>query len=324
MFPQTPSNTGDPYTMTNLTDWKQKIEEEIQKWRLDNNYIPILPLPVGQQTLGAQGRALMLSQEYRVWAEHIVAGMGVPNEFIFGGLSYSGSSVSLRMLENHFLDYKSDHLRLVYWIIERVGAFLNWEPVEAHFRRFKMADDLQRSAFNLQLNQAGKISDKTLLEDTDWDSEVERKVILKEQQISSKNQLDGAISEAQIQGEAQLAGLKYQARAQRMMSEMGAVMPEQQDGEEGFEQNASNTEDGDVAAPGNGSMEEYAQAVAAKLHQVDEATRAKFIQKIKQENPALWKLVEVALAERQGAHQSSAQLPQPEQKAPRRGAESTT
>jgi hypothetical protein len=30
-----------------------------------------------------------------------------------------------------------------------------------------MADDLQRSAFYMQLNQAGKISDKSLLEDTD-------------------------------------------------------------------------------------------------------------------------------------------------------------
>ena len=53
----------------------------------DQNYIPILPLPIGQETIGGDGRALLLSQEIRVWSEHIVAGMGVPNEIIFGGLS---------------------------------------------------------------------------------------------------------------------------------------------------------------------------------------------------------------------------------------------
>ena len=318
LFPQTPSGTADPYTTTNLSTWKQKIESEIERWRLDNNYIPVLPVPVGQQTLGAQGRALMLSQEYRVWAEHIVAGMGVPNEFIFGGLSYSGSSVSLRMLENHFLDYKSDHLALVDWIIERVGAFLNWEPVEAHFRRFKMADDLQRSAFNLQLNQAGKISDKTLLEDTEWDAEVERNRISVEQQVSSKVQLDEAISQSQIQGEAQLTSMKYQARAQRMMQEMG--MPAE-NMESQFEESLDEQSN---VAPGGVPMEDYAQQVAGQLSQLDEAAQAQYAAKIQKENPEFWKLVQAALEERRGAHQSSAQMAQPQQKAPRRGQESIT
>jgi len=75
-------------TSVNLQDWHDQIAGELRRWRSDNSYIPILPLPIGQQTIGGDGRALLLSQEIRVWSEHIIAGMGVPTELIFGGLSY--------------------------------------------------------------------------------------------------------------------------------------------------------------------------------------------------------------------------------------------
>ena len=143
----------------------------------DNNYIPILPLPIGQETIGGDGRALLLSQEIRVWSEHIVAGMGVPNELIFGGLSYSGSNVSLRMLENMFLGYLSDQLSLLRWVIDRTASYLSWPKVGARFKPFKMADDLQRKAYLFQLNQAGKMSDESLLADADYDSAKEDKIM---------------------------------------------------------------------------------------------------------------------------------------------------
>jgi len=207
----------------NLQGWKQKIESEILRWRLDNNYIPILPLPIGQQTLGADGRALMLAQEYRVWAEHIVAGMGVPVEFVFGGLSYSGSNVSMRILENHFLDNKADHHAMVNWIMENVGAYMEWHPIPHHFKRFKMADDLQRAAYHLQLNQAGKLSDRSLLEETDWDSDTEAERIATEQKKVFESQRRQALSQAQIQGEAQLTMQKYQLRAQKLVDDQIAA-----------------------------------------------------------------------------------------------------
>jgi hypothetical protein len=78
-----------------------------RKWRQDPNYIPVLPLPIGNEVIGGEGKALMLHQEMRAWSEQIVAGMHVPIEFVFGGLQYSGSNVSMRMLENQFLGYRT-------------------------------------------------------------------------------------------------------------------------------------------------------------------------------------------------------------------------
>jgi hypothetical protein len=228
LFPQSASSTGDVYTTVNLTQWKDKIENEIVRWRLDNNYIPIMPVPVGQQTLGGDGRALMLSQEHRQWSEHIVAGMGVPIEFVFGGMQYSGSNVSMRILENKFLDVKTQRLQLVTgFIMPAVAAFMGWNTVPCHYRRFKMADDLQRSAFYLQLAQAGKLSDKSLLEDTDWDSKKERDRIEEERKHVIAAQREQAVDQAGIQGEAQLIMAKYQMRGQKLMMELTPEMSPQ-------------------------------------------------------------------------------------------------
>jgi hypothetical protein len=227
LFPQAGSATSDPYTSVNLMDWHDQIAGELRRWRADNNYIPILPLPIGQQTIGGDGRALLLSQEIRVWSEHIIAGMGVPTELIFGGLSYSGSNVSLRMLENMFLGYLSDQLALLHWVIERTASYLGWAKVGARFKPFKMADDLQRKAYLFQLNQAGKISDESLCSDADYDSAKEDQIMENEATRRIGAMKKQRLLQAEMEGEAQLVQQKWVNKAQaKAMAEQVAIQGE--------------------------------------------------------------------------------------------------
>ena len=227
LFPQAGSATSDPYTTVNLQDWRDHVAGEIRRWRADNNYIPIMPLPIGNQTIGGDGRALLLSQEIRVWSEHIVAGMGVPVELIFGGMSYSGSNVSLRMLENTFLGYLQDHLSLLRWIIRNVSTNLGWSPIRCRFKPFKMADDLQRKAYLFQLSQAGKLSDESLLADADFDSIKEDAIMERETERRSSATRKQQLIQADIQGEAQMQSSKWQNKAQaKMMREQMAIQAE--------------------------------------------------------------------------------------------------
>lgn len=214
LFPQAGSATSDPYTSVNLQDWRDQIAGELRRWRADNNYIPIMPLPIGNQTIGGDGRALLLSQEIRVWSEQIVAGMGIPVELVFGGLSYSGSNVSLRMLENTFLGYLQDHLTLLKWIIKNTGSYLGWSPVRPRFKPFKMADDLQRKAYLFQLNQANKLSDESLLADADYDSSKEDMIMERESTRRVEAQKKRVLQDADMQGEAQMVSMKWQMKLQ--------------------------------------------------------------------------------------------------------------
>lgn len=224
LFPQAGSGTSDPYTTIPLDNWRGRIEGEIAKWKYDNNYIPILPLPIGNQSIGGDGKALGLYQEMDIWSRHIVAGMGVPEEFVFGGMQYSGSNVSMRILENQFISYRLDHhLMLNRFVIKRIAEFMGWPAVQAEMRRFKMADDLQRTAFFFQLNQAMKISDETLLREADFDPNIEelRKNAELNKQLAYQRKMQ--LAQAGIAGEVQVVQSQYAAKAQQLMV---AAMPQ--------------------------------------------------------------------------------------------------
>lgn len=355
MYPATASGTTDAYADINLSEWKTAIEQEIVKWRLDNNYIPVLPVPIGTQSIGGDGRALMLSQEYRQWSEHIISGMGVPIEFYFGGMSFSGSSVSLRILENHFLDQQSQRIRLVKdFVMPSIAAFMGWETVTPHYRRFKMADDLQRSSYYFQLNQAGKISDRSLLEDSDWDADREREHIDIERIQVIDGQRKQALSQAEIQGEGQLIMAKYQLRSQKAMQGGGEVpasqgvpgspntqgqqqigqmesannagqfpgmeVPEGQGGQQGDPMNSVQSQLGS-APRGGGDLMAIANKVAGWLLQLPATDQAKEMANMQSQNPQLYSVVIQLMQQQGGADASSAAAPAPEARPARRGPE---
>jgi hypothetical protein len=225
LFPQAGSATSDPYTTINLDQWKTRMENEIAKWKYDNNYIPILPLPIGNETIGGDGRALMLHQEMQAWSDQIVAGMGVPREFVFGGLTYSGSNVSMRMVENMFIGYRTDHENMLnQFVIRRIANFMEWPTTTAHMRRFKMADDLQRAALIFQANQAMKVSDQTFLTELDMDPAVEEQRRNAELDKSLKFQEKMQIAQAHVQ--AEVAGITAKAQAEAAQ-QMAQAMPGQ-------------------------------------------------------------------------------------------------
>lgn len=219
LFPQAGSGTADPYTTINLVDWRDHVATEIARWRYDPNYIPILPLPVGNQTIGGDGRALLMVNEMQQMSEQLINGMQVPLEFIKGGLSYSGTNVSMRILENAFIVYLARHTRMAKWVMRSVADYLEWPMANIRFKPFKMADDIQRKAFLFQLNQAGKVSDTTLLADSDLDQSKEDQIMERETSARMAATKKQQLAQAELQGEQQVIMMKMQAKAQQELQQ---------------------------------------------------------------------------------------------------------
>ena len=219
LFPQAASGTSDPFTTINLVEWREHVANEIARWRMDPNYIPIMPLPVGQQTLGGDGRALLLTGELQQLSEQLCVGAGVPREFLFGGLSYAGTNVSMRMLENAFIGYIMRQRQLAQWVMQEIATFLDWPMAKIRFKPFKMADDLQRKAFLAQINQMGKLSDTSLLAECDYDQKEENAIMIRETDDRLAATKKQQLAMAEMQGESQLIMAKYQAKAQQVQME---------------------------------------------------------------------------------------------------------
>ena len=234
IFPQAASGTSDPFTTINLVEWREHVANEIARWRYDPNYIPIFPLPIGQQTIGGDGKSLLLTGEIQQWSEQMCVGMGVPREFLFGGLSYAGTNVSMRMLENAFIGYIMRQRQLAQWVMQEVSTFLGWPMAKIRFKPFKMADDLQRKALLLQVNQAGKLSDTSFLAECDYDQRDENAIMIKETDQRLAATKKQQIATAEMQGEASLIMAKYQVKAQQaqMQAQQAPVAPGEPGGPE--------------------------------------------------------------------------------------------
>jgi hypothetical protein len=134
----------------------------------------------------------MLTPEIDSITNQILAGMGVPNEFVFGGLQWSGASVSLRMLENQFINYRTMMQRMLDWIVEQIATYFGYPPISVKMQNFKMADDVAQKQLIITLAQSQVISNQTMLTEImpEVDYTVEREKIKDEQLFSLKMQAD--------------------------------------------------------------------------------------------------------------------------------------
>lgn len=331
VFPQASSGIADPFTNIWMTNWKTKIEAEIVRWRQDQNYIPVLPMPVGSQSIGGEGRSFLLSGEIRMLIEMIVSALEVPLEFVFSGTSYSASMVSLRMLENLCMSMVEDDRDLVKWITRNVAAAMDWpEPKDITFKPFKTADDLARKQFFMAMADRGRLSNTTLcaLNDIDYSAEVD--LMKTEAEMEAEVQKIKQRLSTEAQGEAMIVQAKYQVAAQAAaqqklksiqqaplmgMTPPGGVggpqqteepypsisqyLPESPIAESGFDLQ-SGEKGMQLVAPGSTvsvDANTFAKTVATNLNKMDPQEREIQLARIKEGTPQLYALVTQAMVE---------------------------
>jgi len=198
LFPEQQSS-NDPLEMLDLGDFKQKVSAQVKKWQTDPNELAIFPVPVGKGRIRGDGKMLTLSQEIEASDRRVLAEMGIPYEFVFGGMQWSGALVAHRKFENRIIRYRHIHEQFLSFFKNLVGIKLNkLDKAEIKFEEFKMADDLQRKQLSLNLNQLNKISDETLLHEYDFDADAEYERIVAEKKQRVK--INEVISEINAAG----------------------------------------------------------------------------------------------------------------------------
>lgn len=279
-----PANTAtlDPLTQLNLPKWKGEMENTILKWRRDPNHIAVFPIPIGYQELGGNGRSLMLTPEMRFLEESIINSLGVPLEFVKGGASWTGSSISLRIVENMFLTYRGLLLDFLnYFLIPRLSNFMGYPEVKVKFKDFKMSDDAQSKQILLQLSEMGKVSDNKLLDAFGFDAESVREEVKQEVIDMSKQQVTSSTIQAKGQGEANMLLAKYQVRAEMAQAREQLELQLSKLQEE--VQKEVGAIDQDYAT--------YIEMIATQLMYLDPATQISEMEKLRMKSPTTFGLV---------------------------------
>lgn len=194
-----PSSNGsvDPSGDLDLGRYASALQDEYKEWKKNPMRKSVMPIPVNAQIVGAQGKALMLTNEIQEITNQILAGMGVPNEFVYGGLQWSGANISLRMLENQFINYRNMMQRVIDYIVEQCQTYFNMPSIKVRMQPFKMADDVAQKDILLRLVESGMVSRETALKEifTHVEYEDEHKKILKEMQQQQEDQISMQIAQ---------------------------------------------------------------------------------------------------------------------------------
>jgi len=217
LFPQGVGEVS-PHLTTNLSGWRTNVENELIKFRKDSNYIAIVPFPIGMQSFGGDARILMVTPEIKATEDSIITGIGIIPEIIRGGASWSGSNVSLRVVENTFLNHRDDMHRLIEFIVDKLAVFYDKEKINVKMSDFKMADDLQKKQLMVQSAQGSPsealVSRTTVTKELGFDPDEEMKNKEKELKDILKMKIDEAEGTAEAQGAAAVINALFNTDAE--------------------------------------------------------------------------------------------------------------
>lgn len=211
-----PSQVGNVsiHQSANLGNWRKRVESEVLKWKKDPNSIAIMPVPVGQTSFSGDGKLLLLTNELKALDEDIITGLGMIPEILKGGASWSGSNVSLRVVENGYLSHRNSMHSFIDWSIDSISKYFGYSKVQARMEAFKMADDIQRKNLFIDLADRGAITWDTALKESGLDHDEEYEKLLSEIKKRAEVLTMKAEAQAEAQGAAHLISSQYSATAQ--------------------------------------------------------------------------------------------------------------
>jgi hypothetical protein len=293
-----PNAQQDPYIHTDLSNWRIQIETIIRKHRRDPNFKGVIPIPVGTTRVGGDGKMLMLSPELSYLNQTIVGGLGMSAELLFGSATqFTGASIQLRMLENDFIQNRSQLIDLVTWIKDKIRIWANIPNIDGiRFSDFRMADDVQRNQQVIGLNAQGKLSDETMLTELgfDWDQETQKMIM--EAQIKNYLMDIQVKGNAKSQGEAQIIQYNYQKKINDLAAP--EMLAQQQAAMAGQDPNAAmpgQDPSGGQAMAGGGQEDELTAKIdswAQRISGTDPATAMATIGELKTRLPEIGTLIE--------------------------------
>jgi hypothetical protein len=259
---------------------------------------------------------MTLFQELEMQANIVCNGMAVPLELWKGGLSWTGSNMSLKLLENKFLFYRNQMLQMIKnFILPRVCGLMKEIPPKISFAPFRLADDLQRSALLFQMYQSQILSGRTLLESLGQNYAKEQEYRGNERNKTLNEQKAMQLATANIQGQASLIQNQYAVQAQKQQMKAGIM---------GVGQQQPNPVIAGLESPTSPAIgvdvQQMAGQIASQMREADPQQKQQ-IQMQLQGNPELMKMVNNNLFMESGSQAnplSALQMPSPEQKPPKR------
>lgn len=217
VFPQISGSEGLFSSDLPMNAFQTRIKNEFISWKQDPNHIMIMPIPVGMQYLGGQGRSMLPTPELQYSNEEVFMSFGIPQSVVMGQANWASNSIAMRMMENQFLTYRDQIQEMLVFIKDKIRTYLDLPNCEVRMKEFKMIDDIQHKMNLINLASVKMISKERVLDAFGFDVHEE------EEKIESE-----ALKEARTQANAQAEMIKIQNEMQVKINEAQTAQMYQQ------------------------------------------------------------------------------------------------
>lgn len=219
--PVTANSNGVGMSSVSPGVFRRNVMAELKKHQKDKDYIAVFPEPVNFGNISGEGKMYFTINEEKMLDEEIMAGMNVPPEFVKGGLTWSGSSVSLRMLENEMLNSRIEVINFLNFVSKMMSSLhkLDFYP-KFTLKKFKMADDSQKQQHDLSLVDRKLLSGTKYMEEYGNNFKEEQQQIERDELVARAGLIQKAKNDALTARIQTLETMKAQITATKMQTEL--------------------------------------------------------------------------------------------------------
>jgi hypothetical protein len=223
----TPRATGTDgnavYNYMSGSDVSKKVENILRGHKANPTAVKFFPMPLDPITAFGEGKSLNLSEEIDQISTMIMTSIGVPIEFVKGGLGYTAAGASIRILENQLMGLTRSMEKIANFVAKQIAVYKNKKDVAIKITPFRIIDDIAEKQILLSLYQQQKLSDHTMASMFKLDAKMENDKMLEEHKLGVKAQFDIQEYQRQI-----AQNLEEKAKTEAMLSQSSTQQVNQQ------------------------------------------------------------------------------------------------
>lgn len=267
VVPRQTGNDGNAiYNYVSGSDVSTKIETLLKSHTKNPTDIKYFPIPLDTISAFGEGKQLNLASEIDETSIMAMNSIGVPVEFVKGGLSFATGGASLRVLETQLSDLVNSMEEVANFVAKGVSNLTGKAEVKISITPFKILDDIAEKQTLIGLYQMGKISDHTMAAYFKIDAQAEVEKQMEEAKTSTRNNI-----EVQKFNQEASQSLEEKAKTEAYLANSSS---------QGLNQEA---------------LRQEAEEVAQQFAQMQAGQRKSAMDTLQKSNFVLWAMVKAAL-----------------------------
>ena len=152
-------SSEDPVGTIGLSAWLQQTKNAIAEFRKDRTLTAFLPFPVTSTSVYGQGRVQLISSELNIYIRNILAALGLPEDVIYSGGSYTSIAVAARLLANQADDMRKQYNQYLTFIKNTISKSLteaDFSDMTVSLEPYESPDDFQKTNMQIQMAMANR------------------------------------------------------------------------------------------------------------------------------------------------------------------------